>query len=118
MEEKFTGKEAFVANVDLVLSASDRMGAHVLFKVLCRVCIVPSEFLDHRLTGIAVVLLDVLGDAAAVFGRNVGRLASVSKKLLNKVGDIATGKRNVLDGTPDDIALGLVKQPLSAASAI
>jgi len=86
-------------------------------KVLVRVGVVFLELLDDILADIGVVLLDLLGPGTSagsrrdlhselVLGGDGGALASVSQQLLDKVGDVATGDGDVLDGGANDVALG------------
>ncbi|KAI3480684.1 hypothetical protein L1887_57163 [Cichorium endivia] len=105
VEEDLGRKEAFVADVDLVLAAGDGVFALEAFKVLVGVLVVAAELADDVLAHVRVVLLDLFGDAARVFGRDVGGLSALTQKLLDKVGDVATCDGDVLDGRADDVAL-------------
>lgn len=42
-----------------------------------------------------------------VFRRHVGGLSSVSEELLDEVGDVLSGDRDVLDRRSDNVTLGL-----------
>ena len=134
VEEDLGRKEALVADVDLVLLRSkpasadgashpapdrethlarDRVLALVHAKVLAGLLVVLRKLLDHVATDVAVVLLDLLGDAKRVLGRD-RVLSSVTKELLDERRDVATGDGDVLDRGSDDVALGLGTRTMSA----
>jgi hypothetical protein len=79
--------------------------ARVARKVCVRVRVVLLKLLDNVLADVCVVLLDLLGDAALVLGRDSGRLATFTKEGEDKVRNVATGNGDVLDRRSDNVAL-------------
>jgi hypothetical protein len=88
--------------------ARPRVQSLVKTKELCRVLIVLAKLLDHVSTHITIVLLDLLGHAQRILGRDA-RLASLAKELLHEGRDVTSGDGDVADGGADDVALGLLE---------
>lgn len=82
------------------------MLALVLGKELFGLSVVLAKLFDHVSTNITVILLDLLGDAERVFGRNA-RLASVSEELLNERRNVSSRNRDVSDRGANNVSLGL-----------
>ena len=87
-------------------STGNRVFTLVFGEELFRLSIVLSKLFNHISAHVTVILLDLLGDAERIFGRDTG-LSSVSKELLNEGRNVSSSDRNVSNGGTDNISFSL-----------
>lgn len=103
MEEYLGSQESLVADVYTERLLRDRVDAVVSAQPLGGVCVVLHKFFHYVRTHVTVLLLDRLGHFVALLGRN--GVFTLTEQVLDEVGDVATGDRNVLDARSYDVTI-------------